>query len=89
MKNVRQKVSWLATVVLILVSLLSIYSSGEVGSNSWISLLLIPFTISLALSSGESHPIVVEESFEWMEDEEDIEKNEISPGDFGYDTPIL
>ena len=51
--------------------------------------MLIPFTISLALSGGESHPIVVEESFEWMEDEEDIEKNEISPGDFGYDTPIL
>ena len=89
MNNVRWKVGWLATTVLILVSLLSIYSSGEVGSNSWISLLLIPFTISLALSSGESHRIVVEESFEWMEDEEDIEKNEISPGDFGYDTPIL
>ena len=89
MNNVRWKVGWLATTVLILVSLLSIYSSGEVGSNSWISLLLIPFTISLALSGGESHPIVVEENFEWMEDEEDIEKNEISPGDFGYDTPIL
>ena len=89
MNNVRWKVGWLATTVLILVSLLSIYSSGEVGSNSWISLLLIPFTISLALSGGKSHPIVVEESFEWMEDEEDIEKNEISPGDFGYDTPIL
>ena len=89
MNNVRWKVGWLATTVLILVSLLSIYSSGEVGSNSWISLLLIPFTISLALSGGESHPIVVEERFEWMEDEEDIEKNEISPGDFGYDTPIL
>ena len=82
-------VGWLATTVLILVSLLSIYSSGEVGSNSWISLLLIPFTISLALSSGESHSIVVEESFQWMEDEEDIERNEISAGDFGYDTPIL
>ncbi|MEC9076120.1 MAG: hypothetical protein VYA94_04465 [Candidatus Thermoplasmatota archaeon] len=89
MNNVRWKVGWLATTVLILVSLLSIYSSGEVGSNSWISLLLIPFTISLALSGGESNPIVVEEGFEWMEDEEDIEKNEISPGDFGYDTPIL
>ena len=89
MDNVRWKVGWLATTVLILASLLSIYSSGEVGSNSWISLLLIPFTISLALSGGESHPIVVEESFEWMEDEEDIEKNEISAGEFGYDTPIL
>ena len=89
MDSVRRKVGWLATIVLILTSLLSVYTSGEVGSNSWIFLLLIPFTISLALSGGESHPIVVEESFEWMEDEEDVEKNEISPGDFGYDTPIL
>ena len=89
MKNIRQKVSWLATVVLILVSLLSVYSSKEVGSNSWISLLLIPFTISLALSSGQSPSISLEENVEWMEDEEDIEKKEISAGDYGYDTPIL
>ena len=89
MDSVRRRVGWLATIVLILTSLLSVYTSGEVGSNSWIFLLLIPFTISLALSSSKSHSTIVEESYEWIEDEEEIEKNEISAGDFGYDTPIL
>ena len=42
-----------------------------------------------ALSSGQSPSISLEENVEWMEDEEDIEKKEISAGDYGYDTPIL
>ena len=67
----------------------SIISSGEVGYQSWIFLLLIPFSVSLALSSkgGEIDPHNISE--EWDEDEKaDVEKN-LQAGDFGFDTPVL
>jgi len=84
-----QRVGWIATVGLILVSLSSIFTSREVGSDSWISLLLIPFAVALALSRSESHTPVLEEHHEWDDEEEEHEKREISPGEFGYDTPVL
>tara|TARA_B100000575_G_scaffold64569_2_gene49552 strand:- start:367 stop:636 length:270 start_codon:yes stop_codon:yes gene_type:complete len=87
--NVRQRVGWIATIGLIMVSLSSILTSREVGSNSWISLLLIPFTVALALSRSESNTAVEGEHHEWDDEEEEYEKEEISPGEFGYDTPVL
>lgn len=90
MNSVRRNVGWFLTTLLVLVSLSSIFSSGEVGSNSWIALLLMPFTVALALSRSGNYSISIEETFEWPEDEEEFfDESEVSAGDFGYDTPIL
>ena len=89
MSGVIRAIGWMISLVLILLSLFSLISSGEVGYQSWIFLLLIPFSVSLALSSkgGEIDPHNISE--EWDEDEKaDVEKN-LQAGDFGFDTPVL
>ena len=89
MSGVIRVIGWIVSLVLITLSLYSIISSGEVGYQSWIFLLLIPFSVSLALSSkgGEIDPHNISE--EWDEDEKaDVEKN-LQAGDFGFDTPVL
>ena len=89
MSGVIRAIGWIVSLVLITLSLYSIISSGEVGYQSWIFLLLIPFSVSLALSSkdGEIDPHNISE--EWDEDEKaDVEKN-LQAGDFGFDTPVL
>ena len=89
MSGVIRAIGWIVSLVLITLSLYSIISSGEVGYQSWIFLLLIPFSVSLALSSkgGEIDPHNITE--EWDEDEKaDVEKN-LQSGDFGFDTPVL
>ena len=76
MGGVIRAIGWIVSLVLIALSLYSIISSGEVGYQSWIFLLLIPFSVSLALSSkgGENDPHNISE--EWDEDEKaDVEKN--------------
>tara|TARA_Y100000768_G_scaffold364143_1_gene324351 strand:+ start:101 stop:319 length:219 start_codon:yes stop_codon:yes gene_type:complete len=71
-----------------MLSLYSIISSGEVGYQSWIFLLLIPFSVALALSSkgGEIDSNNISEV--WDEDETEVENN-LQVGDFGFDTPVL
>lgn len=89
MSGVIRAIGWIVSLVLITLSLYSIISSGEVGYQSWIFLLLMPFSVSLALSSkgGEIDPHNISE--EWDEDEKaDVEKN-LQAGDFGFDTPVL
>ena len=89
MSGVIRAIGWIVSLVLITLSLYSISSSGEVGYQSWIFLILIPFSVSLALSSkgGEIDPHNISE--EWDEDEKaDVEKN-LQAGDFGFDTPVL
>ena len=89
MSGVIRAIGWIVSLVLITLSLYSIISSGEVGYQSWIFLILIPFSVSLALSSkgGEIDPHNISE--EWDEDEKaDVEKN-LQAGDFGFDTPVL
>ena len=89
MSGVIRAIGWIVSLVLITLALYSIISSGEVGYQSWIFLLLIPFSVSLALSSkgGEIDPHNISE--EWDEDEKaDVEKN-LQAGDFGFDTPVL
>ena len=89
MGGVIRAIGWIVSLVLIALSLYSIISSGEVGYQSWIFLLLIPFSVSLALSSkgGENDPHNISE--EWDEGEKaDVEKN-LQAGDFGFDTPVL
>ena len=89
MSGVIRAIGWIVSLVLITLSLYSIISSGEVGYQSWIFLLLIPFSVSLALSSkgGEIDQHNISE--QWDEDEKaDVEKN-LQAGDFGFDTPVL
>tara|TARA_Y100000766_G_scaffold271865_1_gene271110 strand:- start:728 stop:997 length:270 start_codon:yes stop_codon:yes gene_type:complete len=87
--GVIRAIGWMISLVLILLSLFSLISSGEVGYQSWIFLLLIPFSVALALSSSEGGNDPKNISEEWEEDEKnDVEKN-LQAGDFGFDTPVL
>ena len=89
MSGVIRAIGWMISLVLILLSLFSLISSGEVGYQSWIFLLLIPFSVALALSSSEGGNDTKNISEEWEEDEKnDVEKN-LQAGDFGFDTPVL
>ena len=53
MSGVVRAIGWIVSLALIILSLYSIISSGEVGNQSWIFLLMIPFSVALALSSKE------------------------------------
>ena len=88
MSGVIRATGWLVSLALIILSLYSIISSGEVGYQSWIFLLLIPFSVALALSSkgGEVDSNNISEV--WDEDETEVENN-LQVGDFGFDTPVL
>ena len=88
MSGVIRATGWLVSLALMILSLYSIISSGEVGYQSWIFLLLIPFSVALALSSkgGEIDSNNISEV--WDEDETEVENN-LQVGDFGFDTPVL
>ena len=88
MSGVIRATGWLVSLALMILSLYSIISSGEVGYQSWIFLLLIPFSVALALSSkgGEVDSNNISEV--WDEDETEVENN-LQVGDFGFDTPVL
>ena len=88
MSGVIRATGWIVSLALMMLSLYSIISSGEVGYQSWIFLLLIPFSVALALSSkgGEIDSNKISEV--WDEDETEVENN-LQVGDFGFDTPVL
>ena len=88
MSGVIRATGWIVSLALMMLSLYSIISSGEVGYQSWIFLLLIPFSVALALSSkgGEIDSDNISEV--WDEDETEVENN-LQVGDFGFDTPVL
>lgn len=88
MSGVIRATGWIVSLALMMLSLYSIISSGEVGYQSWIFLLLIPFSVALALSSkgGEVDSNNISEV--WDEDETEVENN-LQVGDFGFDTPVL
>ena len=88
MSGVIRATGWIVSMALMMLSLYSIISSGEVGYQSWIFLLLIPFSVALALSSkgGEIDSNNISEV--WDEDETEVENN-LQVGDFGFDTPVL
>ena len=88
MSGIIRATGWIVSLALMVLSLYSIISSGEVGYQSWIFLLLIPFSVALALSSkgGEIDSKNISEV--WDEDETEVENN-LQVGDFGFDTPVL
>ena len=89
MSVVVRATGWIVSMALMMLSLYSIISSGEVGYQSWIFLLLIPFSVPLSLSSkeGDIHSNNISE--EWDEDEKTEVENNLQVGDFGFDTPVL
>ena len=89
MSGVIRATGWIVSLALMMLSLYSIISSGEVGYQSWIFLLLIPFSVALALSSKGEEIDSNNISEEWDEDEKiEVEKN-LQAGDFGFDRPVL
>ena len=89
MNGVIRVIGWITSLVLIILSLYFIISTGEVGYQSWIFLLLIPFSVALALSSKEAEIDSNNISEEWDEDEKiEVEKN-LQAGEFGFDSPVL
>ena len=88
MSGVIRATGWIVSLALMMLSLYSIISSGEVGYQSWIFLLLIPFSVALALSSKGEEIDSNNISEVWDEDETEVENN-LQVGDFGFDTPVL
>lgn len=89
MSVVVRATGWIVSMALMMLSLYSIISSGEVGYQSWIFLLLIPFSVALALSSKKREIHSNNISEEWDEDEKTEVENNLQVGDFGFDTPVL
>lgn len=89
MRGVIRVISLASTLALVALSLYSIISSGEVGYQSWIFLLLVPLAIALALSSKNEEISQKKLSGQWDEDEKNDDEGNLQAGDFGYDTPVL
>ena len=89
MSTVRRATGWILTIALVMLSLFTILTSGEIGYQSWIFLLLMPFSVALVISSGDDKPAPVNISEEWKEEEKTDDDSTMKPGDFGFDTPVL
>ena len=89
MRTVRRATGWVLTIALVMLSLFYILTSGEIGYQSWIFLLLMPFSVALGLSSGDNKPAPVNISEEWKDEEKTDDDSAMKPGDFGFDTPVL
>ena len=89
MSTVRRATGWVLTIALVMRALFTILTSGEIGYQSWIFLLLMPFSVALVISSGDDKPAPVNISEEWKEEEKTDDDSTMKPGDFGFDTPVL
>ena len=89
MSTVRRATGWALTIALVMLSLFTILTSGEIGYQSLIFLLLMPFSVALVISSGDDKPAPVNISEEWKEEEKTDDDSTMKPGDFGFDTPVL
>ena len=74
MSTVRRATGWIVTIALAILSLHSIITSGEIGYQSWIFLLLMPFSVALVISSGDRESRPANISHEWKEDEKTDEE---------------
>ena len=89
MSGIIRATGWIVSLALMVLSLYSIITSGEVGYQSWIFLLMIPFSVALALSSKGEEIDSNNISEEWDEDGKTELENNLQAGDFGFDTPVL
>jgi len=85
-------IGWLAFLLLIAISLFAFVESGSITLEVWISLLLTPAALALALNRDVSWNRVTDDATTFVE-EEYIELNsnkEVpNPEEDGFDVPVL
>ena len=85
----RRRIGWGATIILGALSVLSTIFYGRVDSESWIFLLLIPFTVALALTPEDDSKYSNSSISEWSEEDEVEESPNLQAGAYGFDPPVL
>ena len=92
MQSPRIVIGWLAFILLIAFSIFSFIDSGSITLEVWISLLLTPAALALALNRDVSWNRVTDDATTFVE-EEYIELNsnkEVpNPEEDGFDVPVL
>ncbi len=92
MRTPRIVIGWLAFLLLIAISLFAFVESGSITLEVWISLLLTPAALALALNRDVSWNRVTDDATTFVE-EEYIELNsnkEVpNPEEDGFDVPVL
>ncbi len=92
MRTPRIVIGWLAFLLLIAISLFAFVESGSITLEVWISLLLTPAALALALNLDVSWNRVTDDATTFVE-EEYIELNsnkEVpNPEEDGFDVPVL
>ena len=91
MRTPRIVIGWLAFLLLIAISLFAFVESGSITLEVWISLLLTPAALALALNLDVSWNRVTDDATTFVE-EEYIELNsnkEVpNPEEDGFDVPV-
>ena len=91
MRTPRIVIGWLAFLLLIAISLFAFVESGSITLEVWISLLLTPAALALALNRDVSWNRVTDDTATFVE-EEYIELNsnkEVpNPEEDGFDVPV-
>ena len=92
MRTPRIVIGWLAFLLLIAISLFAFVESGSITLEVWISLLLTPAALALALNRDVSWNRVTDDATTFVE-EEYIElisnKEGPNPEEDGFDVPVL
>ena len=92
MQSPRIVIGWLAFILLIAFSIFSFIVSGSITLEVWISLLITPAALALALNRDVSWNRVTDDATTFVE-EEYIELNsnkEVpNPEEDGFDVPVL
>ena len=92
MRTPRIVIGWLAFLLLIAISLFAFVESGSITLEVWISLLLTPAALALALNRDVSWNRVTDDATTFVEEEyiELISNKEVpNPEEDGLDVPVL
>lgn len=92
MRTPRIVIGWLAFLLLIAISLFAFVESGSITLEVWISLLLTPAALALALNRDVSWNRVTDDATTFVEEEyiELISNKEVpNPEEDGFDVPVL
>ena len=92
MQTPRIVIGWLAFLLLIAISLFAFVESGSITLEVWISLLLTPAALALALNRDVSWNRVTDDATTFVEEEyiELISNKEVpNPEEDGFDVPVL
>lgn len=92
MQSPRIVIGWLAFILLIAFSIFSFIVSGSITLEVWISLLITPAALALALNRDVSWNRVTDDATTFVEEEyiELISNKEVpNPEEDGFDVPVL